>query len=368
VVVTKYYFFGGQRIARRSSVDGYKPFYLHADQLGSTVLESNEAGAVSTDQKYHAYGTQRDSGKVLSEQRFTGQREDDTGLVYMNARYYDPQLGQFISPDTLVPQPQLLVGYNRYLYALGNPIKYSDPTGHYSVEELQQHFGVNSFDELMALFEMGGQYEGLEGWYDILRYAQDGDTITASNANENMGLVFIGTFMRTADGKIQIDMGGSLGIAPEISFAYFGGLVRIKEGSITGFGTYELRGQEYAWTPAIAGGRRYGDMQSCANVDCVAAGIDGVGVLGSLIQVGSGVCGPYAGACYTGGRGLSVISTIGGVTWTAWTAFQGGATAADMVATVSTTAIGSRTRDPRVSLVAGYAQFVWDAQISPLQR
>jgi RHS repeat-associated protein len=130
VVVTKYYFFGGQRIARRSSVDGYKPFYLHADHLGSTVLESNEAGVVSSDQKYHAYGTQRDSGKVASEQRFTGQREDDTGLVYMNARYYDPQLGQFISPDTLVPQPGLFVDYNRYLYARGNPLRFSDPSGH----------------------------------------------------------------------------------------------------------------------------------------------------------------------------------------------------------------------------------------------
>jgi RHS repeat-associated protein len=130
VVVTKYYFFGGQRIARRSSVDGYKPFYLHADHLLSTVLESNEAGAATADHKYHAYGTQRDSGKVAGEQRFTGQREDDTGLVYMNARYYDPQLGQFISPDTLVPQPALLVDYNRYLYSRGNPIKYSDPSGH----------------------------------------------------------------------------------------------------------------------------------------------------------------------------------------------------------------------------------------------
>jgi RHS repeat-associated protein len=133
VVVTKYYFFGGQRIARRSSVDGYKPFYLHADHLLSTVLESNEAGAATADQKYHAYGTQRDSGKVASEQRFTGQREDDTGLVYMNARYYDPQLGQFISPDTLVPQPALLVDYNRYVYARNNPLKFSDPSGHVSV-------------------------------------------------------------------------------------------------------------------------------------------------------------------------------------------------------------------------------------------
>jgi RHS repeat-associated protein len=70
---------------------------------------------------------------VAGEQRFTGQREDDTGLVYMNSRYYDPQLGQFISPDTLVPQPALLVDYNRYAYARNNPLKYVDPSGHVSL-------------------------------------------------------------------------------------------------------------------------------------------------------------------------------------------------------------------------------------------
>jgi len=48
----------------------------------------------------------------------------------MNARYYDPQLGQFISPDTLVPDATQLMDFNRYAYARGNPMKYNDPTGH----------------------------------------------------------------------------------------------------------------------------------------------------------------------------------------------------------------------------------------------
>ena len=51
-------------------------------------------------------------------------------LQYYNARYYDPDLGQFLSPDTLVPDPGNLFDYNRYLYTRGNPMRYTDPTGH----------------------------------------------------------------------------------------------------------------------------------------------------------------------------------------------------------------------------------------------
>jgi hypothetical protein len=51
-------------------------------------------------------------------------------LLYYNARYYDPTMGHFISPDTLIPDPSDVFSYNRYLYALGNPLKYNDPSGH----------------------------------------------------------------------------------------------------------------------------------------------------------------------------------------------------------------------------------------------
>jgi hypothetical protein len=46
------------------------------------------------------------------------------------ARYYDPDLGYFIQPDTIVPDPGNVLDYNRYGYARFNPLKYNDPTGH----------------------------------------------------------------------------------------------------------------------------------------------------------------------------------------------------------------------------------------------
>ncbi len=73
----KYYFFNGQRVAMKR---GSTFSYLHTDHLGSTVLETNTAGHVSADQRYRAYGNQRDNGPVVTDHRFTGQKYDSTGL------------------------------------------------------------------------------------------------------------------------------------------------------------------------------------------------------------------------------------------------------------------------------------------------
>ena len=62
---------------------------------------------------------------------FAGQRYDSsTGLIYMGARYYDPYLGRFISPDSIVQQRNDPQSYNRYAYARNNPLKYTDESGH----------------------------------------------------------------------------------------------------------------------------------------------------------------------------------------------------------------------------------------------
>ena len=57
-------------------------------------------------------------------------RTSESGLYYFNARYYDPEIGQFISPDTIVPDPGKVFGYNRYMYTYGNPLNLVDPSGH----------------------------------------------------------------------------------------------------------------------------------------------------------------------------------------------------------------------------------------------
>ncbi len=106
--------------------------WLLTDQLGSTAMTLTASAAITGELRYRAYGETRYTyGVPSTKYRFTGQREESTiGLYFYNARWYDAVLGRFVQADTLVPQagdPQAL---NRYSYALNNPLKYTDPSGH----------------------------------------------------------------------------------------------------------------------------------------------------------------------------------------------------------------------------------------------
>jgi RHS repeat-associated protein len=81
--------------------------------------------------KYFPYGECRNSqGDPGTDRLFTGQRFDSgTGLYYYGARYYDPVIGRFVSPDTIIPNPSNPQCFNRYTYCMNNPLKYVDPSG-----------------------------------------------------------------------------------------------------------------------------------------------------------------------------------------------------------------------------------------------
>ena len=63
---------------------------------------------------------------------FTGQYSNvsDFGLMYYNARFYDPLLSRFTSADTLIPEPGNPQSWDRYSYVNNSPLMYTDPSGH----------------------------------------------------------------------------------------------------------------------------------------------------------------------------------------------------------------------------------------------
>ena len=68
--------------------------------------------------EYSCGDCRNSQGDLGTDKLFTGQRLDDTGLYYYGARYYDPTIGRFISPDTVVPDFTNPQAYNRYSYVL----------------------------------------------------------------------------------------------------------------------------------------------------------------------------------------------------------------------------------------------------------
>ncbi|WP_444940668.1 RHS repeat domain-containing protein [Microbulbifer sp. ZKSA004] len=108
--------------------------YLHTDGLGSVVAASDEGGDLLWRKAYMPYGAIHENGQAKNPAvGYTGYVQDeDTGLTYMGARYYDPELGRFLQMD-----PEGVLGnvesnpmmFNRYAYANGNPYRFIDPTG-----------------------------------------------------------------------------------------------------------------------------------------------------------------------------------------------------------------------------------------------
>jgi RHS repeat-associated protein len=104
------------------------------EQLGLLPrLETSQAVAVAAPSVAPAIAAAPAAGSGLpTDYLFTGQKWDSaTGLYKMDDRYYDPTLGRFISPDSYIPDLTNPQDLNRYSYARNNPLKYSDPTGHF---------------------------------------------------------------------------------------------------------------------------------------------------------------------------------------------------------------------------------------------
>ncbi|WP_160300051.1 RHS repeat-associated core domain-containing protein [Demequina oxidasica] len=129
VTATRFYSYGGVTVAMR---DASGLTYLLGDVQGSatiSIADGDPSTATLNRNAYTPYGEARGDDNLATDHGWLGQVEDgSTGLTYLNARYYDPQLGRFLSPDPLMSltDPRTL---DAYRYADNNPVSYSDPSG-----------------------------------------------------------------------------------------------------------------------------------------------------------------------------------------------------------------------------------------------
>ncbi|MEX0961327.1 MAG: RHS repeat-associated core domain-containing protein [Simkaniaceae bacterium] len=130
---TTRYVYGGSRISQ--SADGKTQFYLY-DSIGKNI----SALIGSSDQVLNRYEYDAFGGLLSDEQnipnayKYCGEQfDDETGLIFLRNRYYDPEIGRFISKDPRLGRLDRPVTLNPYLYVSNNPVNFIDPLG---LEEL----------------------------------------------------------------------------------------------------------------------------------------------------------------------------------------------------------------------------------------
>lgn len=130
VTKTTYHYLAGALVARKdtSPSNSASVTYLHTDFLGSVVAETNASQTVTRRTSYQPFGLP--GGSVAAGPGYTGHVFDPgIGLTYMQGRYYDPDVGRFLSMDPNPPSMADGLDFNRYAYVRNNPYRNVDPDG-----------------------------------------------------------------------------------------------------------------------------------------------------------------------------------------------------------------------------------------------
>jgi RHS repeat-associated protein len=144
-------------------------YYYHEDSLNSSSALSDSSGNQKEVDVYYPFGrtvTGTLQASFQVSRKFTGQVYDqETGLYYYNARYYDPELGRFIQADTVIQDLSNPQSYNRYSYCVNDPLRYNDPSGHGFVDYLPfrstylEIHGHNQLDAMVVAHTDYGSYK-----------------------------------------------------------------------------------------------------------------------------------------------------------------------------------------------------------------
>ena len=191
--------------------------YYHTDALGSPVAGTDATGHLLWRESYLPQGerrtyasreTQCSAGvcRPVESQAdekvwYTGKFEEPgVGLVYLGARWYDPELGRFLSPDPAGYDPGVYESFNRYAYGNNNPYKYTDPDGHNATlalggiaYESWQWLQGNGFDGGSVLGALKDGYNGEGDGFlhalgeDALNFGLPGGAVAGAKLLYRMG-------------------------------------------------------------------------------------------------------------------------------------------------------------------------------------
>ncbi|WP_429839804.1 RHS repeat domain-containing protein [Brevibacillus laterosporus] len=113
-------------------VESQKQGYYYTNAHGDIVEIKDKAGQTLNKYEYDLWGNVESKQETMSNPfLYAGEIfDEESGLIYLRARYYDPNDGRFITEDTYKGQVDNPLSLNRYTYVSNNPFRYADPSGH----------------------------------------------------------------------------------------------------------------------------------------------------------------------------------------------------------------------------------------------
>jgi RHS repeat-associated protein len=236
--------------------------YLHQDELGSVQAISDESGHVSETLSFDAWGQRRDATTWLpgmtvdseTSRGFTGHEQlDEVGLVHMNGRVYDPQIGRFLSADSFVQDPLNSQSYDRYSYVINNPVSRTDPSGYLHIGGSIGNFIPNEIKDAVP-DEIGDAANGIaDGASKLVPEEIKGidPAATAQQAVGNVvGALIQGDFKAAAQAAVQ----GAVDYYIDVAAVTFIAATAGESGGTSAFvGAYIDRALKSAANAAISG-------------------------------------------------------------------------------------------------------------------
>lgn len=141
---TNTYIYGAGRIAQMNT----STEYFLGDALGSVRQLTDDTGEITYARAYDPYGVVTSTlGDSQTSYAFTGEHlGDSTQLTYLRSRYYSSGTGRFLTRDTWGGDYNRPLSLNRWMYTGGNPINFTDPSGHFPQDLIFKNIDYYDFE------------------------------------------------------------------------------------------------------------------------------------------------------------------------------------------------------------------------------
>jgi len=271
------YHIAGAVISNIAGSNSWSSAFLHRDHQGSVISITDKDGQLKQQFYYDPWGKQHQvsvAGSLESvmargarvanvsqgytTRGYTGHEMlTGIGLIHMNGRVYDAEVGRFLQADPHVQAPNNAQNYNRYSYVLNNPMTYTDPSGYFfkklfkSIGKFFKKYWRVIVAAVVTYFTYGAAAKWAAGWAYASMASSTAQMVTGVVAGAISGavggLVATGTLRGAAYGALSGGIFGGIGASFRASSGFYqqNGAAHISSHAVAGGVLSKLQGGQF---------------------------------------------------------------------------------------------------------------------------